>query len=185
MKSHLPLNKNNNNNNNNYFNSKIFNNNTFFLPGIEKNYFCNNFVNKTFNCNINSLFNNELNNNQINFGIFNNFNSGSCFNFNKNLFNNNIDIVQKMPNYNIFGTNDNELLNNGNDNSNRNYINNSNTNDKFITIKNGEQYKYDTINNECGLFKLEQFKKKVFNYYELKIDKPISFCIIDSDIMNL
>ena len=52
MKSHLALNK---SNNNNYFSSKIFNNNTFFLPGIEKNYICNNFENKTFNSNINNL----------------------------------------------------------------------------------------------------------------------------------
>ena len=81
MKSHLLLNK----NKNNYFNSKIFNNNTFFLPGIEQNYFCNNFVNKTNNSNINNLFNNDFNKNIINFGIYNNFNSGSCFNFNKDL----------------------------------------------------------------------------------------------------
>jgi hypothetical protein len=181
MKSHLPLNK-NNNNNNNYFDSKIFNNNTFFLPGIEKNYFCNNFVNKTFNCNINSLFNNELNNNQINFGIFNNFNSGSCFNFNKNLFNNNIEIVQKMPNYNNLRMNDNELL--SSDNYNINYINNSITKARFITIKNGEKYKYDS-NKECGLFNLEQFKNCVFNKCELKIENPISFCIIVTDILNL
>jgi hypothetical protein len=179
MKSHLLLNK----NNKNFFNSKIFNNNTFFLPGIENNYFYNNFVNKAFNCNINNLFNNEFNNNKINFGIYNNFNSGSCFNFNNDLFNNNIEIVQKMPNYNNLRLNDNDLL--SNDNYNINYINNSNTKARFITIKNGEKYKYDSINKECGIFNLEQFKKGVFNKCELKIENPISFCIIVTDILNL
>lgn len=182
MKSHLPLNK---NNNNNYFNSKIFNNNTFFLPGVEKNYFCNNFANKTFNSNINNLFNNDFGNNKINFGTYNNFNSGSCFNINKDLSNNNIEIVQKISNYNNLRMNDNDLLNYDKYNYNINCINNSNNKAKFITIKNGEKYKCDSINKECELFNLDQSKKGIFNEFELKIENPISFCIIVTDILNL
>ena len=179
MKSHLPLNK----NNKNYFNSKIFNNNALLLPGIEKNYYYNNFVNKSNNNNINNLFNNEFSNNNLNFGIFNNFNSGSCFNNNQDLFNNNIEFVQKMTKYNSFGMNDNKLLNG---NYNLNCINNSNIEDnRFITIKNGEEYKSDSINKECGLFNLKQFKRNVFNICELKIENPISLCIIVTDILNL
>lgn len=181
MKSHLPLTK----NNNNYFNSKIFNNNTFFLPGIDKNYFFNNFVNKSKNSNINNLFNNNIdfNNNKIDYGIYNNFNYGSYFNIKKDLFNNNIENVQKMPNYYNSRLNDSELL--SNDNYNLNCINNSNIKTKFITIKDGENYKYDSINKECGLFNLDQLKKKVFGECELKIESPISFCIIVTDILNL
>ena len=182
MKSHLPLNK---NNNNNYFNSKIFNNNTFFLPGVEKNYFCNNFANKTFNSNINNLFNNDFGNNKINFGMYNNFNSGSCFNINKDLLYNNIEIVQKITNYNNLKMNDNDLLNYDKYNYNINCINNSNNKAKFITIKNGEKYKCDSINKECELFNLDQSKKGIFNEFELKIENPISFCIIVTDILNL
>ena len=181
MKSHFSLTK----NNNNYFNSKIFNNNTFFLPGIEKNYFFNNFINKSMNSNINNLFNSnsDFNNNRINFGIYNNFNCGNYFNIKKDLFNNNIENTQKMPNDNIFRINDNELL--SIDNYNLNCINNSNTKTKFITIKNGGNYKYDSINKECGLFNLEKLKNNFFGECELKIENPISFCIIVTDILNL
>ena len=175
----------NKNNNNNYFNSTIFNNNTLLLPGIQKNYFYNNFVNKAFNSNINNLFNNDFCNNKINFGNYNNFNSGSCFNINKNLFNNNIEIVQKMPYYNNFRMNGNKLLTNDNDNYNINFINNSNNKARFINIKNEEKYKYDSINKECRLYNLEQFKKDVFNKCELKIENPISFCIIVTNILNI
>ena len=117
--------------------------------------------------------------------MYNNFNSGSCFNINKDLSNNNIEIVQKITNSNNLRMNDNDLFNYDNDNYKINCINNSNNKAKFITIKNGEKFKYDSINKECELFNLKQSKKDVFNECELKIENPISFCIIVTDILHL
>ena len=86
-----------------------------------------------------------------------------------------------MPNYNNLKMNDKELLNEGNYNYNLNCINNSNIKNRFI--KNGEEYNYDYINKECGL--LEHFKNNVFVKRELKVENPISFSIIVTNILNL
>lgn len=179
MKSHLIVNK-----NNNYYKSNLFNNKGFFLPGTQQKFIYNDYLYNIIS-NINNN-NNYFSNRDLNLYNSNNISMNEIFsNINLNQLNliNHRNSYEKLLNYN------NNLIDNYNNkilfNNNSNYISNMNMDGKALyTIKKEDSEclnNNEGFNKEYKLIKFNENENKIIDYYQLKIENPISFCIIVTD----